>query len=139
MINLLEQFSRDLDYVQSLVYRGYNIRFKWNAQGQFVYTTDWPQFDNSAEINFGSNNWNFKDDMRKVIDRKLDILWRPKQPSIFSGAKWILKNNGGSTDLFLYLNKRIISVYPLLDSSDMPKLPELEKLAFQQLPKFLDC
>lgn len=134
-MNLLEQYTRDPKLLQTLVYRGYNIRFQWDEKGQFAYTTDWPQFDNSEILTFGSNNWLFRQHMKALIDRKQDLIYQFQLNSPYWGAKWAYFDNNGYRDARLTYFKREIAVIPILAGQPLPELPYLQKLAIQLIDK----
>ena len=138
-MKLLSEFNLDPTILETLVYRGHNIRFNWDTQGQFVYTTDWPQFDNSPVLAFGRHNWDFREDMKLVIDTKQDLIYQYQPNSGYKGAKWVYFNNRGYRDARLLYNLREIAVIPITQISKLPELPELQKLGIQLLSKYIDC
>ncbi len=98
----------DKDIVDTLDYRGKHVDFYMDDYGQQFYTV----YD-GEEISFGSYNTNYKEDMKYIIDRKLDIITtfpELKKDGIY-GAELRWFDNAGWEDIKLTYKGRILLIY----------------------------
>jgi len=96
------------EIADSLDYRGEHVDFYMDDYGQQFYTV----YD-GGEISFGTYNKNYKEDMKYIIDRKLDVITtfpELQQEGIY-GAELRWFDNGGWDDIKLTYKCRIIHVY----------------------------
>ena len=87
-------------------YRGYSVDFYRDTYGKQLYA----YFDQNR-IDFGTDNTQYKDDYKKLVDNKLDTISRfPKSPQ-FNGARLTWFDNGGFRDIKLIHWNRILKVW----------------------------
>lgn len=95
------------EVIDTLEYRGYHVDFYNDDFGQQVYT----YFD-GEEIGFGTYNFNYKDDMKYIIDNKLDVIsnFSELQDEGIYGAqaRWFI--NSGYDDIQVIYKGRIIYI-----------------------------
>lgn len=98
----------DKDIVDTLDYRGEHVDFYMDDYGQQFYTVY-----NGEEISFGSYNTNYKEDMKYVIDRKLDVItiFPELHKEGIYGAELRWFDNSGWDDIKLTYKGRIIQIY----------------------------
>ena len=91
-----------------LDYRGYHVDFYFDDPGQQIYTV----FD-GEEIGFGAYNSNYIDDMKYIIDNKLDTItnFPELQKEGIYGAELRWFDNAGWDDIKLTYKGRIIHIY----------------------------
>ena len=108
------------EVVDSLDYRGEHVDFYMDDYGQQFYTV----YD-GGEISFGSYNNNYKEDMKYVIDRKLDVITTcPElQKEGIYGAELRWFDNGGWDDIKLTYKSRILWIYDV-GRRDRPEAEE---------------
>lgn len=121
------------DKAGSLDYRGFHVDFYFDDPGQQVYTV----FENEM-ISFGSYNDHWEDDMKYIIDDKLDIITRDFGDDFFGAElKWF--KNAGHEDIGLYYKMRLIKVYACANRNsvnlDSDALEKLKSDALTQLKK----
>ena len=107
---------------ESLDYRGYHVDFYFDDPGQQIYTV----FE-GKEIGFGSYNSNYIQDMKYIIDNKLDVVTQfpeLKDRGVY-GAELRWFDNAGHDDLQLTHRSRIIAIY-LMGSRDAFRGPQKE-------------
>ncbi len=92
----------------TLDYRGYHIDFYDDDYGQQVYT-----YWEDKELGFGAFNMGYKDDMKYLIDKKIDTI--AEIPG-FKGAVLEYFDNVTNRDVRLRYRLRTIKVY--LTSND---------------------
>lgn len=110
--------------ISVLNYRGYEIGF-WNDDcGQQVFTV-WED----KELGFGSYNYNYEDDMKYLIDEKLD--------KIADDYRWRLSwfYNGYNRDIKLEILNRIIKIWLVEDESkiNIDKIIEEAKVIVEKI------
>lgn len=101
------------DKAGSLDYRGYHVDFYFDDPGQQVYAV----FENEV-ISFGSYNDNWEDDMKWIIDERLDVITRDfgeDYPGV--DLRWF--NNGDHQDIGLYYKRRLIYVWVTADRNSV--------------------
>jgi len=116
MMNKKDKIDEELDY------RGYHVDFYFDDPGQQIYTV----FE-GEEIGFGAYNSNYIDDMKHIIDNKLDVVTRfpeLKDQGVY-GAELRWFDNNGYDDLQLTHRSRVIKIY-LLDGRDKFVGPQKE-------------
>lgn len=89
-----------------LDYRGYSLDFYEDPLGSQIYTI-W----RGKRLNFGSDNFGYKTDMRWIIDRAEDLITKFSLDPRLRGAELSWFNNGGSRDVRLTYQGRILKVY----------------------------
>ena len=89
-----------------LDYRGYSLDFFEDPLGSQIYTI-W----RGKRLNFGSDNFGYKTDMQQVIDRAEDLITRFPQDPRLRGSELSWFNNGGSRDVRLSYQGRILKIY----------------------------
>ncbi len=103
--------SEELKIVDSLDYRGFHVDFYDDDPGQQVYT-NWE----GRTVGFGAFNLQYKEDMKCLIDEKLDLITRFPELENIHGAKlsWFYNGNGYQ-DIGLYYRSRLIRVFLVKD------------------------
>lgn len=98
--------SVDLNYIETYNYRGISIDIYNDDYSQQFYCTLFGE-----EIGFGAFNLNYRDDLKFLIDEKLDVITRFPRSHKFHGAclRWF--NNGGHRDIKLTFKQRILKVF----------------------------
>jgi len=106
--------KKKLDIVDTLDYRGFHIDFYNDDYGQQVYTI----FEGET-LNFGAYNTNYIDDMKYVIDNKLDVITNFKslrKKEIYGAElRWkndnaiILTQRGEIKATYNHLNRKTIT------------------------------
>lgn len=86
--------------IDFLDYRGFNLDFYYDEQTQQFYTI----WENEV-LPFGRVNTEYKNEMKSIIDCKLDTIFKDK----FTKLEYF--ENGGNRDIRLIYNKRILKVY----------------------------
>ena len=103
------QDSKILDVpVDSLDYRGIHVDFYNDDYGQQVYT----YFDNE-DIGFGAYNMSYKEDMKYLIDKKLDVITRftNLRDEGINGCELAYFDNLGYRDIRLTYRLRELQVF----------------------------
>lgn len=87
----------------TLNYRGIDVDFYSDDYGRQVYS-----YLDGIRIDFGTCNTSYKDDMKKIIDQKLDLIkLYPELP----GMKLEYFQNGSFRDIHLVYKFRELQVY----------------------------
>ena len=100
--------QKNNEIIDTLDYRGEHVDFYMDDPGQQIYTV----FE-GEEIGFGAYNFNYKNDMKYMIDRKLDLITDfPEliQEGVY-GAELRWFDNSGWDDIKLTYKGRIIKIY----------------------------
>jgi len=89
-------------FIETIEYRGYKVDIYCDYAGQsFFCNLD------GEEINFGSYNVDFEEDLKFVIDTKLDTITRFDE---FPGARLVWFDNGGYWDIELVYRMRVLYI-----------------------------
>ena len=117
------------DKAGSLDYRGFHVDFYFDDPGQQVYAV----FENEV-ISFGSYNENWEDDMKWIIDERLDVITQDFGED-YAGTclRWF--DNGGHQDIGLYYKRRLIYVWVTADRNlvDFAVLEKVKQEAADRL------
>lgn len=97
--------TEDFPKIDELDYRGFHIDFLADDCGQQVVA----EFE-SQPISFGTYNLEYKDEMKYIIDRKLDTI--SDKLDVF-GARLEYFDNGGFRDARLVYRQRTVEIYLL--------------------------
>lgn len=92
--------------VTRVEYRGFSIPIYQDDEGQQFYCI-WE----GQELGFGAYNTDFVDDLKDLIDRKLDIVYTFDLESGFFGARLEWFDNAGNRDIRLLYRGRILKVF----------------------------
>ena len=92
--------------VTRVEYRGFSIPIYQDSAGQQFYCI-WE----GQELDFGAYNTDFVDDLKDLIDRKLDIVYTFDLESGFFGARLEWFDNAGNRDIRLLYRGRILKVF----------------------------
>lgn len=89
-----------------LDYRGFHVDFYEDPLGKQLFT-----FWNNQRLDFGTDNINYKDDIKLLIDNKLDVITRFKELQNIEGAKLEYFQNSTYRDIRLIYQGRILKIY----------------------------
>lgn len=103
--------------VTTIVYRGYEVPVFMDEPGQQF----WCVLD-GEEVGFGSFNVDYEEDLKCLIDRKLDEIERFSSPWHGACLEWF--DNEGYRDIRLKYRLREIKVYPVDGKADLEKIRE---------------
>ena len=95
----------DMKVVDTLDYRGIHVDFYDDDYGQQVYT----YFDNK-EIGFGAYNMSYKEDIKYLIDKKLDTIYEFDLDSGYLGTCISWFDNNGWEDIKITYRTRTLKV-----------------------------
>ena len=98
--------------VETLDYRGFHVEFFNDDYGQQVYT-NWE----GQELGFGAYNFGYKEDMKYIIDKKLDFIARISE---YPGAELSYFENFAYRDVKLTYRLRTIKVYLMSNGKEDP-------------------
>lgn len=100
-------------------YRGNTINFLSDVTGEHVFA-QW----GTELIDLGLNNIYYKEDVCRLIDRRLDLIetFRNSDNFIYAKLEWF--NNGGCRDIRLVGQGRILKVFLVVDPGTV-KLDQL--------------
>lgn len=104
--------SSELQVADTLTYRGIIVEFFQDPMGSQVWT-----YWRNKPIGFGTDNWNYKDDMKAIIDDSLDTITRFEQFQDLAGAKLSWFQNGKYRDIKLTYCGRLLKVFLVADES----------------------
>ena len=104
--------SSELQVADTLTYRGIIVEFFQDPMGSQVWT-----YWRNKPVGFGTDNWNYKDDMKAIIDDLLDTITRFEQFQDLSGAKLTWFQNGKYRDIKLTYRGRLLKVFLVADES----------------------
>ena len=90
----------------TIEYRGELVNFLSDVSGVQCYA-QW----NGELINLGLNNLYYKEDMCRVIDRRLDLITTFRNYPDFAGAKLEYFHNGDYRDIKLSYKGRILKIF----------------------------
>jgi len=93
------------EIVDSLDYRDVHIDFYNDDPGQQVYT-EWE----GRTLGFGAYNTMYKEDMKKLIDKKLDTIYEFDKDSGYLGTCISWFDNNGWDDIKITYRTRIIKI-----------------------------
>ena len=104
--------SSELQAADTLTYRGITVDFYQDPMGSQIWT-----YWRNKPIGFGTDNWNYKDDMKAIIDDLLDTITRFEQFQDLAGAKLTWFQNGKYRDIKLTYRGRLLKVFLVMDES----------------------
>lgn len=104
--------SSDLQVADALTYRGIKVDFYQDPMGSQIWT-----YWKNQPVGFGTDNWNYKDDMKAIIDDSLDTITRFDQFQDLVGAKLTWFKNGKYRDIKLTCCGRLLKVFLVADES----------------------
>lgn len=104
--------SSELQVADTLTYRGIIVEFFQDPMGSQIWT-----YWRNKPIGFGTDNWNYKDDMKAIIDDSLDTITRFEQFQDLAGAKLTWFQNGKYRDIKLTYRGRLLKVFLVADES----------------------
>ena len=104
--------SSELQVADTLTYRGIIVEFFQDPIGSQIWT-----YWRNKPIGFGTDNWNYKDDMKAIIDDSLDTITRFEQFRDLAGAKLSWFQNGKYRDIKLTYCGRLLKVFLVADES----------------------
>ena len=108
----LQVSSSELQVADTLTYRGITVEFFQDPMGSQIWT-----YWRNKPIGFGTDNWNYKDDMKAIIDDSLDTITRFDQFQDLAGAKLTWFQNGKYRDIKLTYCGRLLKVFLVADES----------------------
>lgn len=108
----LQISSSELQVADTLTYRGITVEFFQDPMGSQIWT-----YWRNKPIGFGTDNWNYKDDMKAIIDDSLDTITRFDQFQDLVGAKLTWFQNGKYRDIKLTYCGRLLKVFLVVDES----------------------
>jgi hypothetical protein len=108
----LQISSSELQVADTLTYRGITVEFFQDPMGSQIWT-----YWRNKPIGFGTDNWNYKDDMKAIIDDSLDTITRFDQFQDLAGAKLTWFQNGKYRDIKLTYCGRLLKVFLVADES----------------------
>ena len=110
-VNALEIFedkseNKKISFQANVVldYRGYHIEFFPDNEANQMCTI-WED----KKVGFGVNNVNYLEDMKRLIDSKLDLIYEIKNISPYLRLKYF--NNNGNRDIKLEYRGRLLKIY----------------------------
>lgn len=111
--------TQDSNFVETYTYRGISVDIYNDDYGQQFYCTLFGE-----EVGFGAFNLNYREDLKYLIDEKLDVITRFPRFQKFHGSclRWF--NNGEYRDIKLTYRQRVLKVFLVGDP---------EKVNFEQL------
>lgn len=108
----LQISSSELQVADTLTYRGITVEFFQDPMGSQIWT-----YWRNKPIGFGTDNWNYKDDMKAIIDDSLDTITRFDQFQDLAGAKLTWFQNWKYRDIKLTYCGRLLKVFLVADES----------------------
>lgn len=97
-----------------LEYRGFHILFYSHPLERQIFC-NWK----NGRLDFGTENYNYKEEMRAVIDDELDTITRFGKFRFYRLAKLEKFQNGGFTDIRLIYRGRLLEVWLNPDIRDL--------------------
>lgn len=113
--------SNGVKPIKIIEYRQYIIPVYYNEDGQF-YSAD----IDGKNVNFGSFNTEYENDIKYLIDKKLDLIYEFPEYK-YTRLEWFL--NGSFRDIRLVLGGRILKVFLVQEPSEV----SIEKLKKESL------
>lgn len=107
---ILVDNKKTVQVCDTLAYRGFNIDFYEDPLGNQV----WCYWQNKP-LGFGTGNWNYKEDLKLVIDNWLDTITKFEQFQNITGAKLVWFQNGDFRDIKLVHQKRLLKIFLVTD------------------------
>ena len=95
----------DMEVIDTLDYRGIHVDFYDDDSGQQVYT-----FWEGQTKGFGAYNTMYKEDMKGLIDKKLDTIYEFDKDSGYLGTCISWYDNNGWDDIKITYRTRIIKI-----------------------------
>lgn len=108
----LPNSSTEIQVSDTLEYRGIRVDFYMDPMGNQVWT-----FWDGRPLGFGTDNWNYKDDVKELIDDLLDTITRFDQFQEITGAKLTWFQNGDYRDIKLTYRGRLLKVFLVVDEA----------------------
>ena len=108
----LQISKSELQVADTLTYRGITVEFFQDPMGSQIWT-----YWKNQPVGFGTDNWNYKDDMKAIIDDLLDTITRFDQFQDLAGAKLTWFQNGKYRDIKLTYCGRLLKVFLVADES----------------------
>lgn len=96
----------------TIYYRNFDIYFLSDVEGKQRFA-QW----NNLLVDLGLNNVNYKEDMCRFVDRKLDLITTFLDCPDFTGAKLEWFHNGANRDIRLVYKGRILKVFLVADAA----------------------
>lgn len=116
-------------FVDKMDYRGIHVDFY--ADNSFLQIiAEW----DGQKIPLGYGNYDYKVEIRKVIDLQLDTI--DTFSDIITGARLMFFDNFTNKDIKLVYNGRILKVYPVFDEKSL-NIAEIKKDSIKCLKKVL--
>lgn len=116
-------------FVDKMDYRGIHVDFY--ADNSFLQIiAEW----NGQKMPLGYGNYDYKAEIRKVIDLQLDTI--DTFSDIITGARLMFFDNFTNKDIKLVYNGRILKVYPVFDEKSL-NIAEIKKDSIKCLKKVL--
>lgn len=118
--------------VTSISYRGFEVPIYLDDPGQQFYC-----YWEGEVLGFGSYNTNYQEDLKFIIDQKLDIIHYFEEP--YWGAKLVWFDNGGYRDVKLTYRQRVLKIFVLNDIKVLSESLKIEllKQSREVLDKYL--
>ena len=108
----LQISNSELQAADTLTYRGITVDFYQDPMGSQIWT-----YWRNKPLGFGTDNWNYKDDMKAIIDDLLDTITRFEQFQDLAGAKLTWFQIGKYRDIKLTYRGRLLKVFLVMDES----------------------
>lgn len=108
----LQISNSELQVADTLTYRGITVEFFQDPMGSQIWT-----YWGGKPLGFGTDNWNYKDDMKALIDDHLDTITRFDQFQDLVGTKLTWFQNGNYRDIKLTYRGRLLKVFLVADES----------------------
>ena len=119
--------------IDKLDYRNIHINFYGDGLGQQVYT-DWE----GKTICFGAFNSMYKEDMKGLIDKKLDTIYEFDKDSGYLGTHISWVYNSGWDDTIVTYKNRIIKIILTTITRDRVKINVLLKTLIEKAKLAVD-
>lgn len=108
----LPSSNTEIQVSDTLEYRGIQVDFYMDPMGNQVWT-----FWDGRPLGFGTDNWNYRDDVKELIDDLLDTITRFDQFQEIAGAKLTWFQNGDYRDIKLTYRGRLLKVFLVVDEA----------------------
>lgn len=103
--------------IDSFEYRGFKVDFFEDILGHQIVA-----FWENALYQFGVMNTTYREDMKLVINEKLDTITRFEEYPVFYGAKLEYFQNAGFRDARLSYRGRVLMIYREPEDLDLPSI-----------------
>ena len=118
----------------TIEYRGETINFLSDPSGVRCFA-QW----NQEFFDLGMNNIYYKEDMCRVVDRRLDLITEFRDCPNFAGAKLEYFRNGDHRDIRLLYRGRILKVFLVAGPvNETPVISESNKILENLIAKLCD-